>query len=114
MTSPASPVAEPFRGSPPPWRWLAAVVTVELAVIAALLFAARLDREPVPVTADLPRQLVGVPLHPFFSGQTDAINDRERDVARKAGADTIRVDLVWSSLQLKGPGPFDPDVVARV
>jgi hypothetical protein len=114
MSAPESPAVDRFPGTPPPWRLLAAVVTIQLAVIAGLVFATRLDREPPPVTAHLPRQLVGVQLHPFFTGQTDAINDREMDIAKKAGADTIRVDLVWSSLQLTGPGPFDPDVVARV
>jgi hypothetical protein len=58
-------------------------------------------------------QFVGVQLHPFFDEQTPETVARELDLARDAGANSIRVDLNWSSLEINGPEP-DPDFVGRV
>ncbi len=101
------------------------VVALLLALAVALFFAPRLDVpfnpfekgpdlgdvEPPPAVEPrpLPEQLFGVQLHPFFDEQTDATRTRELDLARAAGANSIRIDVVWSSLQLEGPGEFDPD-----
>ncbi len=70
---------------------------------------------PPPPAPEAPRsdQLVGVQLHPFFDDQTPETVNRELDLARSAGANSVRVDLNWSSLQIDGPEP-DPDFVARV
>ena len=66
-----------------------------------------------PDTPARPDQLIGVQLHPFFDDQTPETVNRELDLARSAGANSVRVDLNWSSLQINGPEP-DPDYVARV
>ena len=96
-----------------------------IAVVA--LFAWRVDWDelrdstsssveaPPPPAPEARRsdQLVGVQLHPFFDEQTPETVNRELDLARSAGANSVRVDLNWSSLQIDGPEP-DPDFVARV
>lgn len=60
-----------------------------------------------------PDQLIGVQLHPFFDDQTPETVQRELDLARAAGANSIRVDVNWSSLQIDGPKP-DEAYVSRV
>lgn len=57
------------------------------------------DRPPAPVHG----QLVGLQLHPFFDDQTPASLERELDLVRDTGANAIRIDLNWSSLQIDGP-----------
>ena len=70
--------------------------------------------EPPPAGGtSRPDQLIGVQLHPFFDDQTPETVSRELDMARASGANAIRVDLNWSSLQIDGPAP-DADYVARV
>jgi polysaccharide biosynthesis protein PslG len=68
---------------------------------------------PRAAAPERPDQLVGVQLHPFFDEQTPESVNRELDLARDTGANSVRVDLNWSSLQINGPEP-DPDFVARV
>jgi polysaccharide biosynthesis protein PslG len=65
---------------------------------------------PEPRAGD---QLLGVQLHPFFADQTPSSVERELDLARDAGANSVRVDLGWSSLEIDGPAP-DPAFVSRV
>src|SRR3954468_5111201 len=50
------------------------------------------------------RQLDGVQLHPLWNGVGQREAARELDVARGAGADVVRVDVAWSSLELEGKG----------
>src|SRR3954452_14420230 len=49
-------------------------------------------------------QLDGVQLHPLWDGVTQREAARELDIARGAGADVVRVDVAWSSLELEGKG----------
>jgi hypothetical protein len=65
---------------------------------------------PAPAPSD---QLLGVQLHPFFDDQTPETVERELDLALESGANSVRVDLNWSSLQLEGP-QADAGFVARV
>jgi len=60
-----------------------------------------------------PDQLIGVQLHPFFDDQTPETVERELDLAASTGANSIRVDLNWSSLQIDGP-QADSGFVERV
>jgi polysaccharide biosynthesis protein PslG len=48
------------------------------------------------------QQLDGVQLHPLWNGVTPREAARELDIARGAGADVVRVDVAWSSLELQG------------
>jgi hypothetical protein len=48
------------------------------------------------------QQLDGVQLHPLWNGVTMRESARELDIARGAGADVVRVDVAWSSLELAG------------
>jgi hypothetical protein len=67
----------------------------------------------VPRASARPDQLIGVQLHPFFDDQTPETVTHELDLARATGANAIRVDLNWSSLEIDGPTP-DAGYVARV
>jgi hypothetical protein len=69
--------------------------------------------ERAPARPKRPDQLIGVQLHPFFDYQTPATVNRELDLARASGANTIRVDLNWSSLEIDGPTP-EAGYVARM
>src|SRR3954452_22949342 len=50
------------------------------------------------------QQLDGVQLHPLWNGVTQREAARELDISRAAGADVVRVDVAWSSLELEGKG----------
>src|SRR4051812_13694856 len=116
---PAARTPAPRRGHRLLWP-VGPLIALALIAGAAVLLAPSLDddgREPAggpPSPGPLPHRLTGVQIHPFFSGQTDATVAREMDIAARAGADSVRVDLVWSSLQLNGPGPFDANQATRV
>jgi hypothetical protein len=47
-------------------------------------------------------QLDGLQVHPLWDGVTAREAARELDIARAAGADVVRVDVAWSSLELEG------------
>jgi hypothetical protein len=71
-------------------RYLACVV----ATLASLCLSG-------PASA---QQLDGVQLHPLWNGVTQHEAARELDISRAAGADVVRVDVAWSSLELEGKG----------
>ncbi len=50
--------------------------------------------------------LAGAQLHPLWGDASVAGFDRELDMARAAGMDTVRVDLGWSTLEERGKGQF--------
>ena len=54
--------------------------------------------------AQAPRQLVGVQLHPLWVGVSPREAARELDIAKRNGADVVRIDIGWSSLELEGKG----------
>ena len=83
----------------------------------ALLSLAALLSVPAiagPAAAQEPQPRDGVQLHPFWDGVTRREAARELDVARSAGADTVRVDIAWSSLELAGDGRWSRDYARRV
>jgi polysaccharide biosynthesis protein PslG len=47
-------------------------------------------------------QLDGLQLHPLWAGVTPREAARELDIARGAGADSVRVDMGWSTLEFAG------------
>ena len=73
-------------------RTLARVCVV--AALALLALAAPADGQTAP--------LDGLQLHPLWDGVTTREAAHELDIAQKAGADVVRVDVAWSSLELEG------------
>lgn len=55
----------------------------------------------------------GVQVHPLWSDSSVATSDRELDMAKAAGADTVRIDLSWSSLEAAGKGRHSAWYVAK-
>lgn len=66
-----------------------------------------------PATAQQ-QQLDGVQLHPLWNGVTQREAARELDIARRAGADVVRVDVAWSSLELEGKGRWSRAYARRL
>ena len=58
--------------------------------------------------------LDGVQLHPFWGDVTPRGAARQLDVARRANADVVRVDIAWSSLELERNGDFSRGYARRV
>src|SRR3954468_4532075 len=56
----------------------------------------------------------GVNVHPLWSDRTIAQSDRELDLLRAAGGDTVRIDIAWSTLELAGPGQYDLAYAAKL
>lgn len=69
--------------------------------VAALTALGALCGSAVPAAAQT-AQLDGVQLHPLWNGVTPREAARELDIARNAGADLVRIDVAWSSLELEG------------
>lgn len=55
----------------------------------------------------------GTQLSPYWSSEPPAEVDRQLDLARDAGANVIRVNLSWSSLQEDGPREYSSWYVAK-
>jgi polysaccharide biosynthesis protein PslG len=68
--------------------------------------------DPAAQTAQQ-RTLRGVQLHPLWSDTSVRAFDRELDLARKSGANAVRIDISWSSLELRRKRRFDRDYVKR-
>ena len=83
-----------------------AVVVAVLAVVACCGFAPAAGAQTAP--------LDGVQLHPLWNGVTPREAARELDIARSAGADVVRVDVAWSSLELEGNGRWSPAYARRM
>lgn len=65
------------------------------------------------VPAEAPTQSRGVQLHPLWGGNSVADFDRELDLAKAAGVDTVRIDLSWSSLETNGKGRYSDWYVTK-
>lgn len=87
------------------------------ALLATLALAGCGDdstaQEPPPPPAPAP-QLAGVQLHPLWDGVSPREAARELDVAKRAGADVVRIDIGWGSLELAGKGRISPDYSLRL
>lgn len=74
-----------------------------LVACLALLIAAL----AVPPRADAAEgQLHGAMTHSMWTNSTKDVYDREFDMLQEAGANAIRVDLSWSSLETGGKGQY--------
>ncbi|MEA2494971.1 MAG: hypothetical protein QOJ29_2882, partial [Thermoleophilaceae bacterium] len=51
-------------------------------------------------------QLQGAQLHPLWWDSTTANFDQELDLLKSAGANVVRIDLSWSSLETSGKGNY--------
>lgn len=60
---------------------------------------------PSPAPSTDP-QFRGVMMHPLWSNTSVSDFDRELDMARAAGVDTVRIDISWSSLEQSGRGNY--------
>ncbi|MEA2424284.1 MAG: polysaccharide biosynthesis protein PslG, partial [Thermoleophilaceae bacterium] len=69
----------------------------------------------VPATAGAATpQWLGAQTHPFWSNNNTTDFDHELDMLAGAGANSVRVDLSWSTIELNGKGVHDPGYVAKV
>ena len=95
---------------------LAAVVALMLALSACGEKAASLGPPPAgaPAGAAPAGQLTGVQLHPLWTGVSPREAARELDLARRNGADVVRIDVGWSSLELSGKGDVARDYARRL
>lgn len=88
-------------------RWIR--IAVALAVVGACVAVVRAaTHEEQPLTRR------GVQLHPFWSDTTTRDVERELDMTKAAGADTVRIDLSWSTLEFEGKGRRSADYIAKV
>ena len=65
-------------------------------------------------TAAGPQQYHGAQMHAFWGNQSAADNARELDLLAEAGADSVRVDLGWASIEADGKGQYNEWYVGRV
>ena len=82
----------------------AAVLITALAALAILSAPGDDTSHAGPYRDPLPKQLAGVQLHPLWSGVTPREAERELDLAKRYGADLVRIDIGWSSLEILGKG----------
>src|SRR5688500_2578660 len=78
-------------------------------LVLALVTACGDDSE-----AQEPPQLVGVQLHPLWTGASPRQNVRELDIAKRAGAQVVRIDMGWATLEHDGKGRFSRAYGRRV
>jgi polysaccharide biosynthesis protein PslG len=79
-----------------------------VAVLAIALLLA------LPAAAGAAPRLDGVMLHSLWWESSSADMDRELDLARDAGADVVRLDVAWSSLETGGKGSLSPWYVDKL
>jgi hypothetical protein len=83
-----------------------ALVAVLATTILALVAVA-------PALAEGP-QYKGVQLHSLWSDSSDEDMMHELDLAQNVGANVVRVDVAWSSLEQNGKGQYSDWYVARL
>jgi polysaccharide biosynthesis protein PslG len=83
-------------------RGLPALLCCAIALLAA-----------APARAAAP-DLRGVHLHSLWWDSSDRDMERELDLARDAGANVVRVDVSWSSLETGGQGQLSPWYVKKL
>jgi hypothetical protein len=76
------------------------------ATLVALAIAA-------PAQAAGPPAVRGAVTHPLWGSSTRADNVRELDLLEAAGADSVRIDMGWSTLEFAGAGQRDAAYVAK-
>jgi hypothetical protein len=85
------------------------------AIAAALLLLAGCGQKERSLgPAGDPPQFTGVQLHPLWSGVSPRQAARELDLARRHGADMVRIDIGWSSLELDRKGRISRPYARRI
>jgi hypothetical protein len=82
-------------------------VLLGLVVLAVLALA-------VPAAAGAATERRGFHVHSLWWENSNADMDRELDLVKASGADTIRVDVAWSSLEQGGKGGRTPWYLAKL
>ncbi len=82
----------------------AALVALVVLVTAAAALVPRGDGDELRA---------GVQVHPLWGDSSVADFDRELDMAKSAGVDTVRIDLSWSSLETAGRGRYSDWYVTK-
>lgn len=104
--------------TPTPAALRAPAVAAVLLVAAFFTACGRSDPQPAgPAPVQPPaddQQLTGVQLHPLWTGVSTREGARELDIARRAGADVVRIDIGWSSLEREGKGRVARDYSRRL
>jgi hypothetical protein len=78
----------------------------------ALAAAAVLALAPAPAAAGVP-PLRGAATHPLWADSSIADFDRELDLLAEAGANVVRIDLGWATLEQDGKGSLSDWYVAK-
>jgi hypothetical protein len=82
---------------------------------AILLCLLAVASAAAPAQAGEPaEQHVGVQMHPFWTGVTERDWNHELRIARNSGATTVRIDVSWATLELRGKGLWDRRFARRV
>lgn len=76
-----------------------AVVSVLVAALLALI---------APTAAQAQEQLRGAQVHSLWSSSSMEESNREIDMLADAGANAVRIDISWSSLETEGKGRYSP------
>ena len=92
-------VALPNTGA----KWL---VAVSVLLSAALALVA-------PGVARADEQLRGAQVHSLWSGSSMDESNREIDMLAESGANAVRIDISWSSLETDGKGQWSPWYVEK-
>lgn len=85
-----------------------------LILTAAALLVVVFAVAPASASAAPPQQFHGAQMHAFWGSQSAADNARELDLLAAAGADSVRVDLGWASLETDAKGQYNDWYVKRV
>lgn len=87
-----------------------AAALVGALALASLAVAVALA--PIGAPAAAARPYVGQMLHPFWDEGTQMT--RQLEVAERSGAQLVRADVSWSSLQVNGPSTWDGPYLHRI
>jgi hypothetical protein len=85
--------------------WTRACCALAVTLVLVLAVAAPASARP---------QYRGVQLHSLWWESSDADMDRELDLAQQTGANVVRVDVAWGSLEDQGKGRFSPWYSAKL
>ncbi len=86
--------------------------TLCLSAATAALLATALLSATASLAATTP--LRGLQLHSLWSSSTSNTIDRELDISRDLGANVVRLDVGWSSLESAGKGRMSEEYVHRL
>jgi hypothetical protein len=116
-SSTPQPAGEPSPSLAAPTAASPAIVAAAPVVTASPSPGRRPNPSPAPALTPVPRPplpaLRGVQLHALWDSEYSGLAT-ELDLTAKAGANTVRVDVGWSSLETEGPGVLSDWYVGRL